>query len=299
MKHFLLLILTGVMLCTASCATSKRLSRVNSEHVLQRHNAVDGNAINLWPFFIASKDYRSVFYPFIDWDKQGFSVRPIVNKEGDEWSFLFPLFATNPQNGDGWCGIVYWNKPGRYYGTFPLFHYSANKNDVKYIGPIWWYTNHGKQTNFGFFPLLWSFDREGMFVPLCYFDEREFYSWIFSMKITDHNFYQWHYNWTRLPDNTYSMTKKVGKSLWYYALLWYGGYNHFRTLPPDHPDQILHNWLIEKNLYFKETGKKDFHSNTFYRFFRNRSRELSPCNGGDQRIFRLCRQCRYQQRYEW
>ena len=270
MKHFLLLVLTGVMLCTASCATSKRLSRVNSEHVLQRHNAVDGNAINLWPFFIASKDYRSVFYPFIDWDKQGFSVRPIVNKEGDEWSFLFPLFATNPQNGDGWCGIVYWNKPGKYYGTFPLFHYSANKNDLKYIGPIWWETGYRGNTNFGFFPLLWSFDRAGMFFPLCFFDEREFYSWIFSMEITDHDFYQRHYNRTRLPDDTYSMTIKAGKSLWYYALLWYGGYNHFRTLPPDHPDQILHNWLIEKNLYFKETGKKDFHSNPFYRFFQNR-----------------------------
>ena len=270
MKHFLLLILTGVMLCTASCATTKRLARVNSEHVMQRKNTVDGNAINLWPFFIASKDYRSVLYPFIDWDDRGFSVRPIVNKEGDEWSFLFPLFATNPQNGDGWCGIVYWNKPGKYYGAFPLFHYSANKHDVKYIGPIWWETGYRGNTNFGFFPLLWSYDREGMFFPLCYFDERGVYSWIFSMKITDHDFYQWSYNRKLLPDDTYSITIKAGKSLWYYALLWYGGYDHFRTLPPDHPDQILHNWLIEKNLYFKETGKKDFHSNPFYRFFQNR-----------------------------
>ncbi len=171
------LIAAALCLCLAvsACASSRRLARINGEQALQRKNSIDGNAVNLWPFFLAGKDYFSVLWPFIDWDKHGFSIRPIVNKEDDEWAFLFPVAGFNPDDRNGWCGVAYWNVPKKYCGLVPLFHYSAYKHGLNYYGPIWFVDKEG-----GLFPIVWKLDDFACVFPLIAITDNACYSIPFS-----------------------------------------------------------------------------------------------------------------------
>lgn len=179
MKRFRIFFLIAAALClslsVSACASSRRLARINGEQALQRKNSIDGNAVNLWPFFLAGKDYFSVLWPFIDWDKHGFSIRPIMNKEYDEWAFLFPLAGFNPDDRNGWCGIAYWNVPEKYCGLVPLFHYSADKRDLNYYGPIWYVDKKG-----GLFPIVWKLDDFACVFPLVAITDDACYSIPFS-----------------------------------------------------------------------------------------------------------------------
>lgn len=100
-----------------SCATSRRLKRIYNE---DRSQAKEADRANAFPLFYANGDSKSLLWPLMDSDKQGFSIRPFFNKEGNEYAVLFPLTAWNPVKGDGWVGPLYWDKKRSV--LFPLYY---------------------------------------------------------------------------------------------------------------------------------------------------------------------------------
>jgi len=103
--------------------------------------------VNVWPVAYHQAGATSILWPMIDIDDQGFAIRPLYNKEGDDHSILFPFCAWNPVHKDGWAVPAYWDDGE--YGVFPLFH---RGDDWGYAGP-YWYERKGELRR-GIFPLL-------------------------------------------------------------------------------------------------------------------------------------------------
>ena len=150
MRFFCLLSL----LCLCGCASSERMARL-SGGVVQEYSApgkhrlrsgkfqqktgsfshqenkkrpefAEKSLINIWPFFFRSDDYYSALWPFFDYDPYGIALRPFFNKEGDDYSILFPLSAWNTAAKDGWAGFLYWEKDR--VGFFPLADFMLKKD---------------------------------------------------------------------------------------------------------------------------------------------------------------------------
>ena len=158
-----------------SCASSERMARMSGgvfgDSKLPAYNRIEGSRqkissavierktfemtgkfddslINIWPFFYRNVNYFSALWPFMDYDRFGFAIRPFFNKEGNEYSVLFPLTAWNPVKNDGWFLNTYWNRD--VIGSVPFFHYnSANGN---YYALLYW-KNYKK---YGIFPFFWA-----------------------------------------------------------------------------------------------------------------------------------------------
>ena len=169
----------------AGCASSERMNRM-SGGVFQEYSApknyrirsqkfqaktralekagkvdvgnVEGAPVNVWPFFFSSDHYTSVLWPFIDWDRYGFAVRPFYNQEGDEHAVLFPLSAWNPVNGDGWVLFAAWNKHG--FGFIP-FCWQYRDNDL-----FWYYYTPLLIHRADVFPLTLRRDKATSFTEL-------------------------------------------------------------------------------------------------------------------------------------
>ncbi len=233
------------------CASSRRLARINSEQALQRKNSINGNAVNLWPFFLAGQNYFSVLWPFIDWDSRGFSVRPFVNKEDNEWALLFPFAGVNPEKANGWCGIAYWNK-NKYCGLFPLFHHSFLKYDLNFYGPVW---TAGKSR--GIFPLVWDSGTFSCVFPLFSVTENGIYSIPFSTKSgTDCG--RWH---TKAGLPGYFLEE--GKKRWYNSFgIFGGGWQDFYYCPPDDPLAFYGEVLTDSRYSLLENLWRQEHKNT-------------------------------------
>lgn len=90
------------------------------------------NLVNVWPFYVRSKNYTAVLWPFMDFDPYGLAVRPFYNQEGDDYSILFPLCAWNPVDGDGWVLNTAWDKNS--FCIFPLAAQTFNAED----GNLWY-----------------------------------------------------------------------------------------------------------------------------------------------------------------
>lgn len=247
MKRFLTAFMLSIaLLSVTGCASMKRFSRTNSEHVLQsKYATIDENTVNLWPLFISSGAYCSVLWPLADFDDHGFAVRPLINVEDDDWSILWPLMAWDHNGTNGWCGLGYWNTKEGYCGLFPLFHYNPKPDSVRYVGPFWW--NHGKKLQLGLFPLIWSLDSNFMCFPLCYANANGFYSIPVSWYREK---FEWDrkrsvYPWTSVsqlnsgfskhPVGLDGLYRKTARE-WYYAFLAYGGKNHLRVVESSHPE---------------------------------------------------------------
>ena len=114
-KKITLLLLIALL---TSCASSRRLGRFFEEKALSTKKEPDRT--NIMPLLYLSGTSLSILWPFIDKDEHGFSVRPLFNKEDDEYAFLFPLSAWNPVKGDGWVGPYVWNK--NFQMLLPLFY---------------------------------------------------------------------------------------------------------------------------------------------------------------------------------
>ena len=92
--------------------------------------------INIWPFFFRSDNYFSLLWPFIDWDEYGFAVRPLLNKEGNDVSVLFPLSSWNIADKEGWFLNLYVQKEGFLF--FPLAgHHFDENNGWFFYTPLW------------------------------------------------------------------------------------------------------------------------------------------------------------------
>ncbi|MDD3885707.1 MAG: hypothetical protein PHI35_02415 [Victivallaceae bacterium] len=208
MTRFAAAALTALVL--AGCASSERMMRLSggdgASHQPPRKErlgssfvaaarpsaspiGLDASLINFWPFFFRGAGYYSVLWPFIDRDPYGFAVRPFYNREGNEYSVLFPLSAWNPVNGDGWVINGYWNKSR--FGVVPLFQYSGDDR-FNYCGPVWmWHGATGifplgsfggnfnycmlaywqkKPEKFGFFPLFHCTPGDGGYAGLVYWN---------------------------------------------------------------------------------------------------------------------------------
>lgn len=180
MKRFIMALTALVML--SSCASSERMMRLgrdpkfykgpsslrlvdNGQGTLQVAMDSDDSFVNLWPLFLTSGSYTSVLWPFIDYDKYGFAVRPIFNKEGADYSVLFPLSSWSPSRGDGWVLNTYWNE--KRIGAFPLFNIPKKENGLTYILPVWWKNS----ATWGLFPLLWKTEDLFFMLPSIWYDK--------------------------------------------------------------------------------------------------------------------------------
>ncbi len=93
-------------------------------------SGLDDTLVNIWPFFFAANSYWSVLWPVIDSDDYGFAIRPLFNKEGDDWSVLFPLSAWNTADKSGWAANFVWKKNA--FGFIPLTWQRREKDFQKY-----------------------------------------------------------------------------------------------------------------------------------------------------------------------
>ena len=64
----------------------------------------DPKRVNLWPLIYQNQDHTSALWPVVDVDPNGFAVRPVLNKEKNDWSVLFPLSSYNAERKVGWLG---------------------------------------------------------------------------------------------------------------------------------------------------------------------------------------------------
>lgn len=175
MKRLLSLICLFGML--VSCASSRRMARVWKEKTTETEKEPDRT--NFFPLFYVSGTSSSVLWPLIDSDKHGVSVRPVFNKEGDEYAILFPFSAWNPVQGDGWIGPYYWDqdkaalipiyykskdllqflnfyKTDKSSGLFPVYHLSDNSF---YVLGLYGRSDYPQYSNHSFlFGLLSDFD---------------------------------------------------------------------------------------------------------------------------------------------
>ena len=142
----LILILSALLL--VSCASSRRMMRVTPFANDADAQGPKSERTNLFPLFYTNGTVNSAIWPIIDWDEQGFAVRPLYNVDGNEHSILFPISSWNTQNNEGWFTTFYWDDDDT--GMFPLFHHSE---DFKYYGPIW-----KDDDDFGVFPLFGKWD---------------------------------------------------------------------------------------------------------------------------------------------
>ena len=126
------ILLAGLCLACCSCASSKRMMRI-SPFSEARDVMPDPKRVNLWPLIYQNQDHTSALWPVVDVDPNGFAVRPVLNKEKNDWSVLFPLSSYNAERKVGWLGPLY--RYESYHGLFPMYHWSK---DIKSLGPAWW-----------------------------------------------------------------------------------------------------------------------------------------------------------------
>lgn len=180
MKRCLLLFST--LLLIVSCASSRRLARVFNEKT--DNTSKEADRTNMFPLFYISGNSTSFLWPLIDSDEHGFSIRPLFNKEDDEYAMLFPLSAWNPVENEGWVGPYYWNKNHSalfplyykddehtqfltYYShpggscLFPLYLYFDDANETGFYTLLGGLSKHGDSTNVMAALLWWSGSKPG------------------------------------------------------------------------------------------------------------------------------------------
>jgi len=191
-KTTLLAILCCVLL--AGCASNNRLLRMTP---FWGDQLPDAERINIWPLYYQSGDTYVVLWPFFDVDPKGFAVRPIVSREEDEWSFLYPLAGWNTQTGDWWalpaynfedndglaplCNFGDWNhvllawwlknNDGDVtdWGVLPFY----GSGELNHVGPVWWKKREADEPlTWGVFPLA-AFDDDSGWLLTAYWKKNE------------------------------------------------------------------------------------------------------------------------------
>ncbi len=225
-----------------SCASTRRIERIDAHHALEREKSMDASTINLWPLLVSGKGYTSVLWPMMDFDKHGFAIRPFINKEKDDWSILFPLLAWSDHGADGWCGLGYWNVPEEYCGLFPLFHYNADPDEFNYMTPL----------------CYWG-DGSMLLLPLVWVDEYGFLTIPYSHRSANKENYWWNYD--LLPRN---LEWQGVKSWNFHDVLMLAYFNKMQVSvrdrkSPDFREEYYlaeDNWRLRQDLYLQATGKK-------------------------------------------
>lgn len=164
MKKYLLILITISLFL--SCASSQRLARVFNENT--DSTVKESDRANMFPLFYTSGSSTSILWPLIDTDQHGFSIRPLFNKEKNEYALLFPLSAWNPVSQEGWIGPYYWNENNS--ALFPIYYkdedslqflnYYSDKNG-SCLFPLYFYYNKSNDDR-GFYTLLGGYSQNGL-----------------------------------------------------------------------------------------------------------------------------------------
>lgn len=201
--------LSLLVLLLVGCRSNSRMLR-NSPIEQRSSLSFESGNINVWPIYFKSGDYNSLLWPLIDFDRQGFAIRPLVTKDNNELGFFYPLSNFDTENGDFWIANFIWYD-SKNYGMIPIF-FKANDvlqlgpyfqtdsnfflipvaklartpNKFNYIGPVWW-DDWSADRKFGMYPigmyqkddfsyctLYWQYeDKHGVF-PIYYSEKNGF-----------------------------------------------------------------------------------------------------------------------------
>jgi hypothetical protein len=192
-KTTLLAILCCCVLLGA-CASNNRMLRMTP---FWSDQLPDPDRVNIWPLYYQTGETVVVLWPVFDVDEKGFAFRPVVSKEDNEWSFLYPLGGWNTKTGEWWAIPAYdfdknhgvaplwnfgewnhvllawWLKSGdgdvTDWGVFPFY----GTGDINHVGPVWWEKREAdKPLNWGVFPLA-AFDEDSGWVINTYWKTKD------------------------------------------------------------------------------------------------------------------------------
>lgn len=125
-----LLLLVLALLPGASCASGGRMLRMTP---FAGDALPDAERVNLWPLLYRNGDATALLWPVFDHDGRGFAVRPLVGREGTEWTVLYPLTGWDSGDGSWWVVPAY--RSPRSFGVFPLFHVGRTLSTALLV---WW-----------------------------------------------------------------------------------------------------------------------------------------------------------------
>ena len=128
-RLFVLLTVVAAVVSGPGCASSRRM--LNVSVFGEGNERLTDQRVNLFPLYYANRQKHSVLWPIGDWDEHGFAVRPLINKQDEEVSVLFPLSSWNTKDGDGWALTAWWDKQ-----SFALLPISGKGCDWWFAGPL-------------------------------------------------------------------------------------------------------------------------------------------------------------------
>ena len=138
-------LLPALALLLSGGASESRLWRITPFSATSGDERVNG-----FPILYTDGSATAVLWPLIDFDRDGFAVRPLVSKDESEWDVVWPLSHWDTRTGDGWALTAY--SCGESRGLFPLFHVGP---EFHYLGPAWWNERDGEVQSSGLFPIAW------------------------------------------------------------------------------------------------------------------------------------------------
>ena len=115
-RLFVLLTLAAAVVSGLGCASSRRMLDVSVFG--EGNERLTDQRVNLFPLYYANRQKHSVLWPIGDWDEHGFAIRPLINKQDEDISVLFPLSSWNTKDGAGWALTSWWDKHS--FGLLPL-----------------------------------------------------------------------------------------------------------------------------------------------------------------------------------
>jgi hypothetical protein len=148
-----LLALLFVLSFGAGCPAQSRLWRLSPFSGLDEESR---DRLNLWPLAFSAGGGTSILWPLVDFDANGFAVRPLVSHDKHDWDFLWPLSHFDAEYGEGWALTFY--RLGDNVGLAPVFNFGPTFN---YVLPAWWEKEGGRVTHYGLFPIFGAQDDFG------------------------------------------------------------------------------------------------------------------------------------------
>jgi len=128
-RRLVFLTLVAAIVSGFGCASSRRMLDVSV--FSEGNERLTDERVNLFPLYYANRQKHSVLWPIGDWDDHGFAIRPLINKQDDDYSVLFPLSSWNTKDGDGWALTSWWDK-----FSFSVLPIGGKGCDWWFAGPL-------------------------------------------------------------------------------------------------------------------------------------------------------------------
>jgi hypothetical protein len=144
-----------LLLALLGCASSDRLFRISPF----RDSSAD--RVNLWPIAFVDRGAAAILWPLMDFDAKGFALRPLIAKDGSEYSVIYPFASWDGADDEGWVFPFYAFE--NHKGIFPLCHFG----EFNYVGPFWWnQEGESSVSSYGLFPVAMRTDSLNYVGPL-------------------------------------------------------------------------------------------------------------------------------------